>query len=151
MITTVPNGLAQIVSTFGPLTPDFEAQNITLFVLPYPLLYGSIVVTHARCHRLAVDNFVKAFTDLQAAGLQHQNATDEYGGIYAYRNIKGSSHISTHALGIAIDMDPSEYPLGSSNRMPQDVIDIWTGAGFFYGGDFSGRKDPMHLQLCTGY
>jgi hypothetical protein len=48
-------------------------------------------------------------------------------------------------------MEPQKYPLGSLRRMPDDVVGIWRAAGFFYGGDFSGRKDPQHFQIAVGY
>lgn len=153
MIEVIPHGYSQVFTMFGnPFTdPGWGARNIVLFDLPYPLLYGGTRVTRARCHKLAVDNFVKAFTDLHAAGLAHQNCTDKYGGIYQIRSVRGvPSRPSLHSFGIAIDMDPADFPLGSHKRMPQNVVDIWKAAGFFYGGDFQGRPDPMHFQLATG-
>lgn len=152
MLTKIPNGYSEVFATFGNFSlPGWEAKNIVLFNLPYPLLYGAVTVTRARCHKYAVDNFVKAFTDLKNAGLSHLNATDKFAGIYAVRSVRGlPSHPSMHSFGIAIDMDPGEFPLGSSKRMPQEVVDIWKTAGFFYGGDFAGRKDGMHFQLATG-
>ena len=75
-----------------------------------------------------------------------------YGGIYAARSIRGqSSHPSTHSWGIAIDLEPEKYPLGSTSRFPDTVVKIFQDAGFFYGGDFKARKDPMHFQFCKGY
>lgn len=61
------------------------------------------------------------------------------------------SHPSTHAWGIAIDLEAERYPLGSAARMPDDVVAVFHKAGFFYGGDFLARKDPMHFQFCTRY
>ena len=149
MLTTTPHGLSGIIQTFGPLDDDFEQRHIVLFDLPYPLLYAGQTVIRARCHSLLVDNFVAVFTDIKNAGL-----TDEvknYNGIYQPRNIRGASHPSTHSWGIAIDLEAEKYPLGSLNRFPQDIIDIFHKYGFFYGGDFSNRRDPMHFQFAIGY
>src|SRR5262249_23600906 len=107
-------------------------------------------VTRARCHKLAVDNFRKAFEDIRVAGLENQ--AKNYSGIYARRSIRGSeSHPSTHSWGIAIDLEAEQYPLGRSRRLANEVVRIFREAGFFYGGDFLSRKDPMHFQLCKGY
>ncbi len=148
MLTTIPVGLDEIIATFGPL--EDIANNLISFELPYSLLYAGTIVTHARCHKLAVDHFVKAFTGIRDAGFAAE--FKEYNGIYAARPIRGqSAHPSTHSWGIAIDMLASQYPLGSTNRMPDAIVKIWQDAGFFYGGDFKSRKDGMHYQLATNY
>ncbi len=151
MLETTPVGLDEIIDTFGHLdTPNFEARYIEAFTLPYPLFYEGEKVTRARCHYLIVENFQKAFEDIKAASLQDQ--VQNYGGIYAVRAIRGkSTHPSTHSWGIAIDLEPEKYALGSSQRFSDAVVQIFQNAGFFYGGDFKGRKDPMHFQFCEGY
>lgn len=151
MLERTPSGLDEIIFTFGSLDdPQFEVRNIVYFALPYPLYYEDVPVKRARCHRLVVDNFQAAFEDLRAAGLQDQ--VRNYSGIYAPRAIRGfGSHPSTHSWGIAIDLEAERYPLGSALRMPDDVVAVFHKAGFFYGGDFLARKDPMHFQFCTRY
>jgi len=151
MLTQTPVGLDEIIHTFGSLDdPQFETQNIVLFDLPYPLLFEGTQVKRARCHRLIVENFQKGFEDLKAAGLDAQ--VKNYSGIYARRSIRGfGSHPSTHSWGIAIDLEADKFPLGSTNRFPDEVVKIFQNAGFFYGGDFQSRKDPMHFQFCRGY
>lgn len=151
MLTRRPSGLDELIHTFGDIDdPGFEATQIVPFLLPYPLYYDGTPVTRARCHRLIVDNFQRAFRDIQAAGLQ--NEVRNYSGIFARRPIRGfGSHPSTHSWGIAIDLEAERYPLGSRERFPQTVVDIFQSAGFFYGGDFLARKDPMHFQFCERY
>lgn len=150
MLTRTPHGLDEIIATFGSLDrEDFEARFLVVFPLPYQLLYDGKPVVRARCHRALVENFTRAFEGVAAAGLQDE--CRNYGGIYARRNARGLSRPSTHSWGIAIDIEPARYPLGSSKRLPQGVIDAFAAAGFFYGGDFKGRKDPMHFQFCENY
>jgi hypothetical protein len=151
MLTQTPDGLNEIIDTFGHLTtPNFESRYITPFLLPYPLYYEGKKVTRARCHYLIVDNFLKAFEDIKNAGLEDE--AKNYSGIYNPRpNRVNPSHPSTHSWGIAIDIEAGKYPLGSSKRFPQPIVDIFKKAGFLYGGDFQHSKDPMHFQFCTGY
>ena len=156
MLKKIPNGLDEICAVFGLLDdPDFESKNIVSFQLPYPMKYGEVPVTHSRCHRLAVDHFVAALQEVKGLAdrnVIHQPDVQEYGGIYNQRSIRGMpSHASTHSWGIAIDLDPERFPLGSKSRLPQPIIDAFKKFGFTYGGDFISRKDPMHFQLCTGY
>lgn len=151
MIEVVPVGLDSIIHTFGSLDdPNFEARNIVTFNLPYSLFYNDAEVKRARAHKLAVDNFIQGFKNVADAGLADQ--FKEFNGIYARRAIRGqASHPSTHSWGIAVDMGVSHFPLGSLKRMPDGIIKAMQAAGFFYGGDFKSRKDPMHFQLARGY
>jgi hypothetical protein len=151
MLTETPVGLDQIIHTFGNIDdPQFEARNIVLFDLPYPLLFEGTPVRRARCHKLLVENFQKVFSDIKTAGLESE--VKNYSGIFARRSIRGfGSHPSTHSWGIAIDLEADKFPLGSTLRFPDEVIRIFHASGFFYGGDFQARKDPMHFQLCKGY
>ena len=151
MLTNTPAGLDEIIDTFGSLrTPDFESRYIVPFTLPYPLFYDHIKITRARCHHLLVDNFQAVFKHLLDGGLSDQ--VSNFSGIYNSRSIIGQPmHASTHSWGIAIDLEASRYPLGSSARFPKEVVDVFRSAGFFYGGDFLSRKDPMHFQFATHY
>lgn len=150
MIAVTPHGVAAIVAAFGSLDrPDFEARYIATFSLPYPLLYDGRTVHRARCHRALIDNFVHAFERIASRGLQDH--ARNYSGIYARRNARGLQKFSTHSWGIAIDLEAEKFPLGSDKRQHLGVIESFAEAGFAYGGDFVGRKDPMHFQFCTGY
>ena len=151
MLTQIPNGLDEIIHTYGSLDDSqFEANHIVSFELPYILRYEGQEVKHSRCHKLAVDNFIQAFKNVQAAGLAGEFV--EYNGIYARRPIRGqASHPSLHSWGVAIDMGASTHPLGKIVPWPQEILDAFASAGFFWGGNFKSRKDCMHFQLATGY
>lgn len=151
MRTSIPHGLDEIYTTFGdPFARGFEQANIVMFDLPYPLLYAGRMVMRSRAHRLAVENFIFAFERIRAAGLESE--VQNYSGIYAPRPIRGrTNHPSTHSWGIAVDIEAEKYPLGSNSRPHEGVLKAFKQAGFFWGGDFKSRKDPMHFQLCTGY
>lgn len=151
MLGHIPDGIDQIMEVFGDASdPGFEARHIVIFRLPYPMMFGKARVDRARGHRLAVDHFVGALEALRAEGLDRHAAT--FAGIYNQRAKRGSAVIpSAHSWGIAIDLEPMRYPLGSNARFPDEVVSVFAGFGFFYGGDFTRRRDPMHFQLCTGH
>jgi hypothetical protein len=145
----VPTGLAEIRATFGNASaPDFEAKNIATFDLPYPLRYLGRTVTRARCHRLLVPHLTWVLSELKRQKLD--GFVVNYGGIYNNRPQVGSAKLSTHAWGIAIDVETEKYPLGSKERLPKAVVDVFARAGFQYGGDFA-RPDPMHFQYAKNY
>ena len=150
MLSRTPAGLDEINHVFGNLSDTFEATHIVAFDLPFGLLYGSMVVKRTRCHRLLVENFQSVFEAIEKEGLQ--DMVMHYAGIYAARAIRGQTmHASTHSWGIAIDLEPAEYPLGSLKRFHKRITTLFHDAGFFYGGDFQSRKDPMHFQFATHY
>lgn len=145
-----PHGLDAIKRTFGdPTVRGFEGENIVLFSLPYPLKYGAINVTRSRCHRRLVPIFTGVLHAIREAGLSEHAAA--YGGIYAPRLIRGADRSSTHSWGIAIDLNPAQNALGTKGSMDPRVVARFKEAGFTWGGDFTGRKDPMHFQYCSGY
>src|SRR5260370_31586133 len=47
-------------------------------------------------------------------------------------------------------MGASTHPLGSSASWPQGILDSFASAGFFWGGNFKSRKDPMHFPVGDG-
>lgn len=151
MSIEVPSGLDAIIEMFGSLDdPAFEDKNIVLFDLPYPLLYDGKEVRRTRCHRLMVEIFQEVFREIEAKDLVGE--AKNFGGIYARRGIRGQdSHPSTHSWGVAIDLEPKRYPLGSLERMPDELVEIFTDKGFFYGGFFKSRRDPQHFQWAVNY
>lgn len=150
MLQDAPIGYKEIVRVFGDCDdPKFEAKNIVIFPLPYPLWYDGNQVLRSRCHKLLVENFTAVFEEIKEQGFTEQ--VKNYAGIYNKRPIRGRRKPSTHSFGIAIDIEPSKYPLGSAMRFPQEIVDIWRKYGFHYGGDFKNRRDPMHFQFAKGY
>jgi len=82
---------------------------------------------------------------------------DDWG--YAERPIRDSlTVISNHASGTAIDLNALKWPLGSLpsvNLNPTQIqtvrqIVAKTGGVVRWGGDYTGRKDPMHFEINDG-
>lgn len=81
------------------------------------------------------------------------NPPDEWG--YYVKNIEGSHTISNHASGTAGDYNASEHPMGvpaSHNYSTVQIAEIHKilreAHGIFrWGGDYTGRPDPMHFEI----
>lgn len=78
---------------------------------------------------------------------------------YASRNVRGSAtDLSNHASGTAIDLNAPAHPLGtapSDNFSPAQIAAIraivaQSRGVLRWGGDYTGRKDGMHLELNAG-
>lgn len=77
------------------------------------------------------------------------------GGTWNYRRIKRSKHLSAHAWGIAVDLNPhlGHYwrwqrrgePLRWQNRVPQEIVDAFEAEGFVWGGRWL-HYDTMHFE-----
>jgi len=68
---------------------------------------------------------------------------------YANRAIRGSTSTpSNHSWGLAIDIDATQYPLGTRTRLPEWIVTLFKAHGFDYGGDWNRRPDPMHFEFA---
>ncbi len=165
----VPNGFAEVIATFGDprpllepdgtITPEsrqiWERQILMPGELPFsiPLLnddgeqVGS--VKHFTAHRLLVGVFEAVFNEIDRLGLQASITSWE--GIYNFRSVRGQHRISLHAFGAALDINSLTNQLNTAGDMDPRVIEVFRHFGFLWGGDFHGRKDPMHFQYATGY
>jgi hypothetical protein len=70
-----------------------------------------------------------------------------------YRVISGSTSLSNHASGTAIDVNAPRHPLGASGTFSSTqrakiraILDYCNGV-VRWGGDYSGRKDEMHFEI----
>jgi hypothetical protein len=90
------------------------------------------------------------FFRIQSAGLQSQITS--FGGCFAFRPQRTGAKLSTHAWGIALDLNPESNAQGTAGNMNPGIVAIFKEVGFTWGGEWQGSKrDPMHFQFCTGY
>lgn len=120
--------------TFGP-----RGENLTTVEAPN----GATFSVNAR----AAGNFQGFLNELHSRGYNIVSS-----GGFANRNIRGSSRVSQHAYGNAIDINAAANPLGSSEHdLPDDVAEIAARHGLTWGGNFSGRPDPMHFEFHAAH
>lgn len=152
ILDRAPRGEADLIATFGdPRCAGWSTHNLVLVPLPSPIpLSFDVTKVATRClvHRLVRDRFEAVFAALADTNLWRGLQT--FGGTYSYRSIVGSSRLSTHAFGIAIDVDVLRNPLGKPPTLDPRVVEIFRAEGFKWGGDFK-RPDGMHFQFAEGY
>lgn len=92
------------------------------------------------------------FLDEKVEPIDREGTWDDWG--YAYRPVRGqTSGFSNHASGTAIDYNATQHPLGTTgNWTPEQVAAIHARLRRYdgcirWGGDYSGRKDPMHFEI----
>lgn len=158
-----PNGLDEIVATFGDvhsyvddsgiLSPAWNRQFLSVAELPFPLALSwnpNVTVYKITCHRLLAQTFVDVFNEIKAEGLQ--DAVTTFGGCFNFRPQRSSAKLSTHAWGIAIDLNTADNAQGTIGSMEPGVVQAFRDAGFEWGGMWDmPRTDPQHFQYCVGY
>src|SRR5262249_10805806 len=142
----------------GPngVNPRWFDANVVRVSCPWKLYFADKEVKSISIHKKCADALKAAFEEIWEACEKSQAAIEkhglhEYGGTFAYRLIRGSaSSLSNHAFAIAIDLSPAKNPLGSSKgKMPKLAIDAFKRQGARWGGDYRGRKDPMHFEFVS--
>ena len=150
-----------LIGFYGDPGSRVFAMNLIPIVPPWQMFYkddaGHVTpvkhfVVHTKCH----DSLARVFASIWASYGQSQPRIELdnlhwYGGCYAPRNVRGSdTKLSCHAFAAAIDLDPEHNPLNRTHtsKMPQVVVDAFKAEGWFWGGDFISRQDPMHFQAA---
>jgi LysM repeat protein len=158
-----PHGLNVVLAEFGDiyaylrddgsLDPRWETEQLARAPLPFPIALSWDPTKHVRsiwCHRKLTAKFQEVFGEIDRRGLAGK--VRSFGGCFNFRAKRSGSKLSTHAWGIAVDLNPETNAMGRDGDMPAGIVAAFKRAGFAWGGDWSGAgKDPMHFQYCTGY
>lgn len=141
---------ASLEAFFGK--PGNEA-NLVSFTFPYPMFYDGRRVLTSRCHYKVKDSLLRILARIgdrfsHLPGVMEE--AQDYGGIYNNRLMRGSSHtLSTHAWGIAIDLDADDNSLKAHwptvSDMPLEIIAEFVREGWYSIGAFE-ERDAMHFQ-----
>lgn len=158
-----PRGLDEICLVFGDISqyilpdhsldPRWQSEFLTRITLPFalPLSWDkSRAVDHISCHKLVGDIFEEVFGQLYNSGLYRKLTS--FGGCFAFRPQRTGTKLSTHAWGIAIDLNPETNQQGTAGDFDPEAVAVFAQAGFEWGGNWARpTRDPMHFQFCTGY
>lgn len=148
----------QIIAKYG-YPNETGVGYLTTINLPYPMRLAwdlETIVTRMRCHKLVSQAFSDVFNDLEC----HYGyveikrlGIDLFGGCFNYRRMRGGTAWSTHAWGIAIDLDPARNKLRENHTTARfarpeykPMIDIFYNNGFESLG-IEKDYDWMHFQI----
>ena len=127
---------------------------------PYPMFYAfdkSIEIKIIRCNSAVKDSLERVYTNvLDCYGLENIRLMnlDLFAGCFVFRQMKGSSKLSTHSWGIAVDTDPENNRLNwgkDKARFAHSEFDEWHKAWRDEGAINLGIEknfDFMHTQFC---
>lgn len=97
------------------------------------------------CNKLIFPQLRAALEEIVSRGLASKIHPDEYAGCYYPRFIAGSTTLSNHSFGLALDFNVPGNLRGTVGEIDRDVVQIFKSWGFAWGGDWS-YTDPMHFE-----
>lgn len=140
---------AQLIKKLGdPYTAriKFEKKWMELWDIPQeindaiPALPNKIYVNF-----LIIAPLETVLRELIAEGLHKEIKT--FDGVFNVRPKRGSEGISTHAWGIAIDLNASWNPFKGKVAWSKKFLAVWRRNGWICGADWSAKSvDGMHFQ-----
>ncbi len=148
-LTAIPTGgsIGSVVGTYryrviggGRIAPEssWVAANIRTEVVP---ILGSVT-----CHKDLFPQLRAALLEVEQRGLSGSIHPSEYAGCYYPRFIAGTTTLSNHSFGLALDLNVPGNGRGTVGEMNRDVVAIFKTWGFAWGGDWR-YTDPMHFEL----
>jgi hypothetical protein len=149
--TAVPTGgsVGDVVGTFnysviggGRIAPDpaWVASHISTEVMP--------IIGPMTCNKQIFPQLRAALEEGVTTGLANELHPDEYAGCYYPRFIAGTTTLSNHSFGLAMDFNVPGNQRGTSGEMDRTVVSIFKKWGFAWGGDWN-YTDPMHFELSS--
>jgi hypothetical protein len=124
----------------GRIAPDPAWVRAHIVTEPVPIL-GNVT-----CNKLIFPQLRAALEDVIAQGLADKIHPDEYAGCYYPRFIAGTTTLSNHAFGLALDLNVPGNQRGTVGEMDRGVVAIFKHWGFTWGGDWH-YTDPMHFEM----
>jgi hypothetical protein len=147
--TAIPTAgtAADVVGTFnysviggGRIAPDpaWVASHISTEVMP--------IIGPMTCNTAIFPQLRAALDEVVSRGLAGELHPDEYAGCYYPRFIAGTTTLSNHSFGTAMDFNVPGNQRGTVGEMNRDVVAIFKKWGFAWGGDWN-YTDPMHFEM----
>ena len=87
-----------------------------------------------------------ALHEVVERGLADEIHPGEYAGCYYPRFIAGTTTLSNHSFGLALDLNVPGNQRGTVGEMDRGVVAIFKKWGFAWGGDWR-YTDPMHFEM----
>ena len=143
----------------GHSNPTWEHENLVDFVPPWKMIDedSKRPVPHFKMHKKVVDSLTRVFEKIWEFYGKDQSKIEAvhlhiFSGSYVFRPIRGGTHLSMHAYGVALDLASSLNELGApynpKHGLPMEVINEFEAEGWVWGGRWHGRPDAMHFQAA---
>lgn len=154
----VPKGLAEITSYYGiPSEEGFRAAHMVRLELPFALTASwdeEKQIKSLLLHKKVVvvmEDALKEILELVGEEKLQELKWNYLGDALAFRKKKDGRELSTHAWGIALDLNPILGPFAKPCKSyPMVIVNAFERRGFVWGGRWA-RQDGMHFQAASRY
>jgi len=135
---------------------DFQAVHLTRIMPPFQMYYDKHPISSLLVNKGCASAMLTAFTDIfEKCGhdplkVDGTGASD-FGGCFNVRRIAGTNNYSNHSWACAIDLSPGTngFRTTKTTTLSNIVVDAFKGQAARWGGDYKGRKDPMHFEFVS--
>jgi hypothetical protein len=103
------------------------------------------VLGQVTCNNAIFPQLEAALREVVERGLADRIHPDEYAGCYYPRFIAGTTQLSNHSFGLALDLNVPGNQRGTVGGMDRTVVSIFESWGFTWGGHWR-YTDPMHFE-----
>jgi hypothetical protein len=104
------------------------------------------ILGEVTCNKYIFPQLEAALKNVIEQGRQDEIHPGEYAGCYYPRFIAGTTKLSNHSFGLALDLNVPGNQRGTVGEMDRGVVAIFKYWGFAWGGDW-GYTDPMHFEM----
>lgn len=133
----------------------WQDKNLVHMQPPFQMFYEKQLLTHGiLVHKLIVPALTAVFNEIWDKCSHDQKTVDrtgasDWGGCFNIRAIAGSNSWSNHSWACAVDLSPSSNGFNMKGTIADTVVKAFKKQGFLWGGDYKGRKDPMHFEAVS--
>lgn len=137
--------------------PAWVAQNIVRVTTPWALVtaWDFSTVKGIRIHKNCAESLDRVFQNIWEAAGKDQRIINEWGmnlyaGGFNYRLMRGSSRLSLHSWGCAVDFDSARNAFGDTTpnfELIPVVLDAFAKEEWTWGGKWK-KPDGMHWQAA---
>jgi hypothetical protein len=140
------------------MSPAWERANIVIIKPVFKMTYAGAPVSRIRVHKHCAQSLLRVLGNLKDAAKGKQKTLDHwgvsiFGGVVAYRLMRGGNRLSIHSYGAAIDLDPARN--GMYDRTPRfaefpEVLKAFADEGWRWGGDWNGNGSSADERMADG-
>lgn len=134
---------------------NWSSENLVRLVPPFQMYYvGKPMKSGILVHKKIAPALKAAFDEIwekcgKDQGKVDKTGASDFGGCFNIRQIAGSNSYSNHSWACAIDLAPGTNGFNMKGTLPSLVVDAFKRQGAYWGGDYKGRKDPMHFEFVS--
>lgn len=137
------------------LQKGWQDLNLVHMFAPFPMYYEKKQLLHGiLVHKRIVAPLTAVFAEVwnevnHDLGDLDRSGISDWGGCFNIRRIAGSNNWSNHSWACAVDLSPGSNGFNMNTTLSSIVIAAFKRQGARWGGDYHGRKDPMHFEFVS--